>query len=91
MELTSKHLISQFRDIVGITPKKFFQIGQINLASKMMWANPNKKLTSIALECGFYDQSHFIRTFKKITNTKPLEFRHQQINSQLPYPGTILI
>ena len=32
-------------------------------------------LTDIALTCGFADQSHFIRTFKKYTGTLPLHYR----------------
>lgn len=32
-------------------------------------------LTEIALECGFFDQNHFIRTFKHITGFLPMEYR----------------
>jgi len=32
-------------------------------------------LTDIAFTCGFADQSHFIRTFKKLTGTLPLHYR----------------
>jgi AraC family transcriptional regulator len=32
-------------------------------------------LTDIALTCGFADQSHFIRCFKKFTGTVPLQYR----------------
>lgn len=35
-----------------------------------------KSLTDIALECGFADQSHFIRAFKTITRTNPLQYRN---------------
>lgn len=34
-----------------------------------------RPLTEIAFECGFYDQSHFIRTFKDATGLRPAEFR----------------
>jgi len=34
-----------------------------------------KSLTEIALECGFADQSHFIRCFKENTGITPLKYR----------------
>lgn len=37
--------------------------------------NSNKTLTEIAHECGFADQSHFIRCFKDATNYLPRDFR----------------
>ena len=90
IDYTSKHLISQFKDVVGVTPKKFLQLNQINFASKLMWQERHKSLTSIALECGFYDQSHFIRTFKKITNLTPSYFKQKQMASGSFPPNTIL-
>ena len=35
----------------------------------------NRSLTEIALECGFFDQSHFIKTFKDITGFTPKEYQ----------------
>ncbi len=87
---TPKHLIAQFKDITGITPKKLFQINQVNFASRLMRENKNKSLTSIALECGFYDQSHFVRTFKKITHLTPSYFKKQQMKNGFSFPNSIL-
>ncbi|WP_417350640.1 helix-turn-helix domain-containing protein [Flavobacterium alkalisoli] len=36
----------------------------------------NKTLSEIAYECGFSDQSHFIRCFKEITEVNPLAYRN---------------
>ena len=38
-------------------------------------ARPAHSLTEVALECGFADQSHFIRTFKEQTRFLPKDFR----------------
>jgi len=35
----------------------------------------NKTLSEIALECGFYDQSHFTRIFKEIFQISPAKYR----------------
>lgn len=37
--------------------------------------NSNFSLTEIALNCGFYDQSHFTETFKRLTGFLPKHFR----------------
>ncbi|HPM34749.1 MAG TPA: AraC family transcriptional regulator, partial [Spirochaetota bacterium] len=34
-----------------------------------------------ALDCGFCDQSHFNRTFKKYTGLTPEEFRNKTMRS----------
>jgi len=39
--------------------------------------NKNINFSDIVFECGFADQSHFIRSFKTITNTTPLQYRKQ--------------
>ena len=38
-------------------------------------SNKDLSLTSIAFDCGFADQSHFLRCFKNITGFKPSEYR----------------
>ncbi len=40
-----------------------------------MLKKSNKTICTIALECGFTNQFHFTRTFKKITKTSPSLFR----------------
>lgn len=32
-------------------------------------------VTDIALACGFFDQSHFIRVFKEVTRLRPLQYK----------------
>ena len=86
-----KHLIATFKDVVGITPRQYLQLIQINQALYMMKQFPHRKLTEIALENGFYDQSHFIRTFKKNTGFSPRYFRQQQVLQTHIYPNTILL
>lgn len=38
-------------------------------------ADKNLSLTEIAFQCGFADQSHFLRCFKKINGVNPSEYR----------------
>jgi AraC-like DNA-binding protein len=41
----------------------------------VLLADERRSLTDIALECGFSDQSHFLRSFKALNNIKPSHFR----------------
>ncbi|MDN5200243.1 AraC family transcriptional regulator [Fulvivirgaceae bacterium BMA10] len=72
---SSKHLICTFKKVVGVTPKKYIQLVQLNKSLKQIRKQPDKRLTEIALENGFYDQSHFIRVFKKFSGLSPKEYR----------------
>jgi AraC-like DNA-binding protein len=41
----------------------------------------DKSLTEIAFECGFADQSHFIRCFREINHSSPLQYRKTLLSS----------
>jgi transcriptional regulator GlxA family with amidase domain len=41
----------------------------------ILLGNKERSLTDIALECGFSDQSHFIRCFKVLNKINPSHFR----------------
>ena len=62
----------RFRKSIGTSPKQFANI--IRLRNCIATYDPNKALTDIALETGYYDQSHFIRDFKLFTGQTPLHF-----------------
>jgi AraC family transcriptional regulator len=48
---------------------------KIEKAIQLILCQPQLSLTGIAYSCGFSDQSHFIRLFKKNTGITPLAFR----------------
>ena len=44
------------------------------------------KVHEIAEQCGFYDQSHFIRTFKRLRRQTPAQYRRVHFSdSTTPY------
>lgn len=55
---------------IGITPNLFNKINRFQLSLKHI-AKKEASLTSIAYECGYFDQSHFIRDFKSFTGITP--------------------
>jgi AraC family transcriptional regulator len=49
--------------------------------AKLMVASTRKKLTDIALACGFSYQSHLTKTFRRVVGMSPGVWRRTSINS----------
>ncbi|TCD03226.1 helix-turn-helix transcriptional regulator [Pedobacter psychroterrae] len=62
----------RFRKIAGATPKQFSDI--VRMKSLIAQVHFNHSLLDTALNAGFFDQSHFIRSFKGFTGQTPKEF-----------------
>lgn len=60
---------------MGITPKTFARIVKFQNALQMINKNDDLSLTEIAEYTGYYDQSHFIREFKKFADLAPKQYR----------------
>lgn len=74
-ELNEQLYISQspfekrFRKMVGTTPKKFASIVRFNAVLEELGSN--KSLTEICYENHFFDQAHFIKSFRQFTGDTP--------------------
>jgi AraC family transcriptional regulator len=66
----SKHFPKYF----GCTLGEYMRRIKINRSLPLIQSE-KKTLTEIGLECGFADQSHFIRTFKNQTGFLPKQFQ----------------
>jgi len=53
-----------FREEVGFSPKVWCRIQRFQRAVKQLHAGADVPWTSLALDCGFYDQSHFANEFR---------------------------
>lgn len=71
--LSSYHLLRSFKNYVGLTPHAYLYNFRAEMAKRKM--NGNVSLTHLAHHSGFYDQSHFIRHFKKINGIAPSGFK----------------
>jgi AraC family transcriptional regulator len=67
-----------FRLRFGITPHAYVILKRIELAKNLMLAT-NESLSQIALACGMSDQSHFSRTFQRITGQTPRQWRTSRL------------
>lgn len=72
---TPKSLIQRFKKVYSLTPSAYLRLKQVHHATALIQKAPRKSLTQIGLESGFYDQSHFIRVFKKHHHCSPKQFQ----------------
>lgn len=71
---TQKHLISQFKKFVGLTPKQYQRVLRFNDVFMQMQGDQFLSWSDIAHRCGYSDQSHFIREFKHFSGFNPESF-----------------
>ncbi len=69
--LSAGRFIRLFRDEVGLTPKIFCRIRRFQTVLQRIEACRDVEWTSVALDCGYYDQSHFIHDFRAFSGLNP--------------------
>jgi len=68
--ISARHMQQLFLQYTGLTPKLYSQINRFQHSLRLVTSR-NTSLTDIAYECGYADQSHFIKEFKAFTGTTP--------------------
>jgi AraC-like DNA-binding protein len=79
LSITRRHLEREFKKIVGLTPKYFSRIVQFNFIFEAMQRKDNSWV-DVALNSGYFDQSHFIRNFKAFTGESPAQYGFDKKN-----------
>ena len=64
----------RFRAAFHLTPQRFLRKLRLRIASRAL-VYTNESLSEIALTCGFADQSHFSREFRRHFGRTPREYR----------------
>ena len=72
--ICQRHFQRKFKDTTGYTPKEFSRIIKFQYAIEVLRNAPHTDLSSIALDCGYYDHSHFIKEFKRLAGDTPSYF-----------------
>jgi AraC-like DNA-binding protein len=68
--ITPRYLHKLIYQHTGLSPKSFTKIRRFQHSLKLI-AKKEHPLTSIAYDCGYFDQAHFIRDFKSFTGVTP--------------------
>jgi AraC-like DNA-binding protein len=67
--LSVRQFDRRFKEHAGFSPKTYLRL--VRLHDAIQQYSSNKSLTQIALDCGYYDQSHFIHDVKAFTGYHP--------------------
>jgi AraC-like DNA-binding protein len=71
--LSTRQFERTFKELAGLSPKLYTRVTRFQAASSE-YRNKNKSLTSIAYDCGYFDQSHFIHEFKEFSGFHPRQY-----------------
>ncbi|WP_439489956.1 DUF6597 domain-containing transcriptional factor [Algoriphagus sp.] len=74
LNLSERSLQRYFKQHVGISPKLYARINRFQSALEQIRQSQFFKLTDIAYQSDYFDQSHFIRDFKEFAGTSPKHF-----------------
>ncbi len=77
LQLTERSFERKFLQGVGMSPKMFARICRFQASLNKLRNNQFDKLSDIAFEHQYSDQSHFIRTFKEFTGFTPNKYQRQ--------------
>ncbi len=72
--LTSRHFIDLFKYHVGMAPKLFCRVRRFQEVLRRISAGRRVVWTNVALDCGYFDQSHFIRDFQSFAGVNPSKY-----------------
>ena len=73
---------AQFRRLFGglmqMSPSEYIANVRVN-AAKTLLRTTDRRISDIAADTGFFDHSHFIRTFKEIVGKTPAKYRKSRL------------
>lgn len=72
--VTPKHLITLFRKYVGLPPKMFSRIYKFQKVIRLIGQEKKIDWSSLAYECGYFDQAHFIKEFRDFSGINPVSY-----------------
>lgn len=75
LALSERQLERRFLSRIGISPKRFVMLRRFERAVELIQRSAS--LTHAALDAGYYDQSHFIREFRRFAGAAPGRFLRQ--------------
>lgn len=85
--VTTRHYRRIFKKVIGVSPKYYCKIIQLATVFELLNNSEDEKLHHLALDCGYYDQSHFIHDFQKFIGNSPESFLNGKYSYLKTYMG----
>ena len=76
-----KRIVARFREEVGLPPKTVARLLRFDRARTLAERPERLDWARIALDCGYYDQSHLINDFRAVTGRTPETFFQDRVAS----------
>ena len=74
-----KHLVQQFREQVGLPPKTVARILRFGRAVDLLEGLSALSLAAVAADCGYADQSHMTKDFRRFAGYTPADLARRQV------------
>jgi AraC family transcriptional regulator len=74
LNLSAFHFARLFKNSLGLSPHQYVLQNRVERAKKLIAVSAGSNLTDIALQVGFYDQTHFGKAFKRVVGVSPKVF-----------------
>jgi AraC-like DNA-binding protein len=67
-----------YNKYVGVSASTFSTLNRFHTSFNHLLYNDFSKLSDLAYDNGYFDQTHFIKVFKRFTGNTPKSFIHQR-------------
>lgn len=84
--ISERRLSQVFREHVGISPKLWCRIRRFQSAAQALHSGADIPWAELALNCGYYDQSHFANDFRAFSGIDPTTYSAQKTRWQNHVP-----
>lgn len=80
LHISNRQFERRFLTTTGIPPKLFSRITRFQSALRLHAQQPARRLTTLAMDCGYSDQSHFIRDFRAFAGLSPKDYFKESLD-----------
>ncbi len=85
--ICQRHFERRFKHATGYTPKEYSRVVKFRRAMDQLRQVSGNNLFSVAVDCGYYDSSHLVKEFKKLSGSSPMVFTSLPADTPITYLG----